>query len=887
MSRFYRTSSATPLDYMYQANIPLMQRVIETNDRYIDQNLAGLDKLDQLSNYDHLIGDEEDAAKISKGYKDKVEELTRAIQSDPANWRKQLDPIRSLSKDLQTNYESGAISKHLFNYQQRKKAFDAVDKQVELYHTSGGEKGVDPTRAAAYKKHWDDQFDKTDYNPQLGTYNTYKGGSVMDNMNIKKVLSEGLDKIKADKSYQYHEDEAGNGWYLNKVTQKIEQITPERVLSIAMGNINPQMKQYLAEDSKVGLIKGVYNENGDFIAPYSYSEVGITPDEQKKIEETQRGIDAIKKPAIKKQLQDALDRQIEMLKARQQFGWNEQSYLAPILRGLVNTYSYKDVESGNDLSNNSKGSTIYNANQAWARQTRSLSQARELANQRERGLNDRLEKNLAFRKWQWENPHEKGGSKTSSKSSGAKKDKGEEEEQIETSVGRMANNSFESWMTTDKTTGKNVPVLSIAGLSNEIDNKKRQLTDIDTRIKEADKILLSGVADSISKNKATVEKNRLTKQRDLVQSDLNDRRNWYKTSVEATLTNHKASGVNLTPEEIKLYKEYEKDKGGSSITKQINAKNEEVTKLIGSRIEVTGTKWDKMSVGERQKVIEYNQKLPDLIKQKKEEAFQLQQKLDKLIDTKAKVDLGRDNFLKELRKDIIDSDAINLGTKDKATVGKQLFSNTTGYELFDGFGNATASVELEGKGISWFAPTEDNFNMSFADGSLKRYIDRYNVGVNVHRIANSTKIGNGNAVAEVTFDDPTGNIKKNKTYYITLTPEMQRDIGNRFKNHANPEVVGIANQFLDDEGNNIRRQLMRPHVNRVIGNSDGEESGQFKIHVKNSKGNTVPLNVTSFTEGGMTHFHITNEKGEELPNIDGTSGFFNGIEDVVRNLKKK
>jgi hypothetical protein len=56
MGRGYRTASASPLDYMYSINTPLMEKAITANDQAITGSLNASDKLSQLANYTYLPG---------------------------------------------------------------------------------------------------------------------------------------------------------------------------------------------------------------------------------------------------------------------------------------------------------------------------------------------------------------------------------------------------------------------------------------------------------------------------------------------------------------------------------------------------------------------------------------------------------------------------------------------------------------------------------------------------------------------------------------------------------------------------------------------------------------------------------------------------------------
>ncbi|TXG81112.1 MAG: hypothetical protein E6R13_06880, partial [Spirochaetes bacterium] len=477
MARFYKTASANPLDYMYRINTPLMERVIAANDEYITQNLKQAATLNDLAaSFPYLQADEGRAKEITQNYSKQIDTIADAIREDPANWRKQLGSIRDVTRSLQQDYKVGEISKIASNYGQYKKVADYIDEQVKEYNKSG--KGISGDRAKAYKEYFLNQFttanpNGTAYNPKTGEYNAIKVFDPMGNIDIRKVLSDELDKLKADKTHYKKSEVTGDEWYFNDKTQTWEGITPEKILGIVTDRLNnPQLMDYLRQDSQIGLINGVYGEDGKFIAPYEYKGVPISPEEQKNIETVKAQIAKTKNNNIKNQLQSQLDNYENQLKGRKQLNWNDQSYLAPIMRGIVNQYSYDQTSQEDVLRNNSKGSTKFVQAQTNARQARMLAQQKALAEMREAGINQRFKDRLDFDKYKWDNPHD---TKTGTGKGGTKKD---EKVPLESSVSRLSTNSFEDWLTTDKNTGEQVKVLSNAGLSSDIDRLRTEQAEL-------------------------------------------------------------------------------------------------------------------------------------------------------------------------------------------------------------------------------------------------------------------------------------------------------------------------------------------------------------------------------------------------------------------------
>lgn len=421
MARFYRTASSNPLDYMYKINAPLMQAVLGAQDQYISENLNQLGQMSQTaSTIPSLTPDNARVEQIMGDYNKQIDEITNAIKSDPANWRKQVDPIRTIGRDLANNYRSGEISKIVGNYNSYKAVSDKIDKQVEEFSKSG--KGISADRARAYKQHFLNEFinanpNGTAFDPKTREYNAIKAFDPMANMDVRKVLSDELDKMKADGTIQVREGLSGNGEYFNKETQKWEGVSPEKILRIASSRLNnPQLMDYLKQDSMVGIVKGVYDtdpnsENyGKFIQPYSYNKVDYSSAEKKLIDDMQKKIEKTTNSNTKQHLEEQLASYRKNLDNRSQVAWNKDSYLAPIMRGVVDEFSYGKTSTENDMTANSSWQTRFSQAQQNARQQRDIAadeatQAR-LFDQQKKLQDDRLqaEKDLKLLEWNNKKP---------------------------------------------------------------------------------------------------------------------------------------------------------------------------------------------------------------------------------------------------------------------------------------------------------------------------------------------------------------------------------------------------------------------------------------------------------------------------------------------------
>lgn len=899
MGRFYKTSSANPLDYMYRINAPLMERVIATNDKYITDNLDHLSKLNTAAEgFNYLVPDEQRAKEITEQYDKQITNVAKAIRENPAQWRQYTDAIRTLSSDLQSNYKTGEISKITGNYNSYKTVSDYIDKQLEQFGKDG--KGISADRAQAYKNHFLKTFIEkdakgTNYDPKTGKYNAISVFNPMSNIDIRKHLGDELDKIKADSKLYKKDAITGDEWYFNKRTEKWEGVTPDRILEIVTDRLtDPQLQNYMQQESKVGLMKGIYDDDGKMIAPYNYRGVDIAPQEKKTIDAIKSQIAKTKDNNIKQQLQSQLDIYEKGLRSRKVLDWNEQSSLSPVIRGLVNQYAYNKSEQFDELRNNSKGSTKYIQGQTNQRQANLFQHQKDMAKAKEDAANQRFKEKMEWEKYKWDNPHEKKTS-TGTGTTPKKSDTSVITPPVESTVSRLNTNSFEDWTTTDPQTGQEVKVLSNAGLSADISRLKDEEKSASNRLNE----IYSSMKSIIGNRKLTdltppelnqisilnVEKNQIKQNLPKIQSDLNARRKWYQGSVDAVLSNNPnakkdaASGTvaaDLTQDEVSLYKEFESDRAGEKMRQDIINLEKKFPKISdpteGAHARATsgGTMIDSPQV-----------------KAAKD-------KLQNYLQVKKKVDERRDNFLAQIRYTPIDTDAIQLSKDDSKVISDMVFANLQGVKLFDNTGNkATKLGDLEGKGINWPWKDSDDYRMSFVDdkNNLLNYISRENVTTHIEQVGNTTKIGSGNALLKVRFSDPNGQIPET-SFYLEVTPELQKQIGTKMSQSKNPEVQKIASSLLDDEGNEIRRQLINPSMQRVAGQSEGTDPVTTIVYIRNGA-SKIPLQVTRLSgSDGNTHLNITatTADGQQIPlpgTQSGVPGWFNGIDDFIEYVKTK
>jgi len=890
MARFYKTASATPLDYMYKLNVPLMERVIKANDTFVNQRLATTEQQRVLgTTFAHDIDDEQDAKRIADQYSTKADDIVKAMLVDPANWRKQQEPIRALSRDIQTDYKTGEISKIIQTHGEFKAVNDAIDEQVKEYAKTG--KGLDPNEARAYKGYMRDKYREkaaargrvgTGYDPATGEYTGTAGAlfTPMAKIDIRGEISKELEKIKADSKKYKRSAVTGEEFYFDDKTEKWKGVTPERLLAIAAGRLtDPLYQNYMRERQTVGLMQGVFDEQGNYIAPYSYGAVDVSPTEKKNIDNLKGMIAKEKKPAIKAELQTKLDQYEADLKERTKVNWNEKSSLAPMVQSLLGQYSWSETEDLQELRNNAAGSTKYLEYGRNKRFGAGLQNAMDIAKlniaAREKIHNDNLELN-------WSREVRLGGTRP------------EVALPDQSSVSRLATGSFAEKKTTDRKTGLQVDAFSNAGLSSDIMNKKDQIAGINKELKDiqAQEAMLLGnrreadlnVNERNTYNNLKLRKQDLQQQLPTIQSDLDRTRQWYGRTTEPVLANNEKTMVTgdkpLTQREIDIYKKYENDRDAIALSESLAGTAQDSPFASGGAYANKMTKWfaDWQKIG-----------TPEHRKKKDE--------LTEYMAVKNKVDKRRDNVMNDMKYQVIDTPSILLSKEDSKAIGSIVFANTQGMKLFTNRGINPGGAELKGKNGTYNV-TLDNVGGK----NLQQYIVDENVETKFEMVGNTTNIGTGGAMVKVTFKDPNGKLNTSP-YYIELTPEVQKIVGQRMMMDKSPDVREIAGSLMDDESNDIRRQLMIPSMQKTLETTGTKDSNTYGISIKNGDRN-IPLTITSYRgEDGQEHIIARRTLGGELIALgdpakgqlrdrdampkSGIPGVFNGKEDLIEYLKQQ
>jgi len=858
MARFYKTASATPLDYMYKLNVPLMERTIKANDAFVNQNLAASAQLETLgTTFPYGIDDEQRAKEIAAGYSGKANAIVDAIRADPVNWRKQRDPIRGLSRELQADFKTGEISKIGQTQAEFKKAFDAIDEMGKEYAKSG--KGLAANEVMAFKS---DMLKKyraaaaargkvgTGYDPTTGEYTSTAGSlyTPMANIDIRKAIGDEMAKIKADANKYRKDLVTGQEWYFDEQQRSWKGVTPERLLTIAAARLqDPQYQSYLKQRQDVGLMQNVFDEEGKFIAPYSYGDVKVSAKEQQNIEAMKGAMAKEKRPAQKAALKAQLEQYESDLKERSQVNWSDKSSLTPMIQGLIAQHAWKETDDFDKLRANPAGAAKMNEAGRNRRQGLQIASNERIAAGREGGLAARHADKM---KLDWATHVRLGGVMPDTPLE-------------DSSTTRIATNSFRGIKTTDKNTGGEVDKFSVAGMSSDIDKHKKEITDMSNALKTIDyqqKSLLGNrrkadllPAELATYNTLEVQKQQLQREIPKVQGQLDTERGYYKDVDEKVLANDPLSMTQgdkpLTPRQIEIYNEF---KGNTKLQEfALTLKSEGAFSGASS---YPGAYMNPAGQSTAERLMTGS---PEMLANK--------EKYSEILQVINEVNKRRDNVFNTIKSQTISSNAVNLGREDSRIIGSAIFNNPQGISITDNRGLPTDIDEMEGKGVSWFKGKKDNYNMTLKEGggtNLIKYLnDHPDVTYTARAVGTTTGIGKGGAVVEMTFNDPNGEIPKSP-FYFELSPEVQQTVSNRLVHNKDLNVQQIGKNLGDAEANDIRRQLAIPNIYREAG-SEGLNDGithRITIH----EGQTdIPLQVTRYTHNGEEFLNI------QMTTVDG------------------
>lgn len=133
MARYYRTSSANPMDYMYNLPTEMMGTVLQNEDFQINNIVNTADLIgSSVLKVPHLTQDKDLLEERQKYYQDKTDGITKSIlESGPGSWKKYQGTIKEMGRELQQDMTTGNLSKIQSSYNTLQEYQKRYEKALE------------------------------------------------------------------------------------------------------------------------------------------------------------------------------------------------------------------------------------------------------------------------------------------------------------------------------------------------------------------------------------------------------------------------------------------------------------------------------------------------------------------------------------------------------------------------------------------------------------------------------------------------------------------------------------------------------------------------------------------------------------------------------------
>jgi hypothetical protein len=253
MARFFKTSSAAPIDYMYKLPTEFMVNVQQNTESQIDNVYNSLDLIKDTANINTLTADSEQAKSIIDTFNQDIDSLTSRLQKNALDYKKLQPNIRDLSRKLQTEFKNGDLGRIQSNYL----AAQNYDKEVEAMVKAGK---LTPQEGLAFRSHAYSNY--KGYKNSDGSINTFSGETPMDAIDFNKWADEQLKNLVASGQITWN---TKAGQYMVKNEQGQEYKDPNKIFEIlsnaAMGDT--RLLSYINQRQRMGILNGVINDKGD------------------------------------------------------------------------------------------------------------------------------------------------------------------------------------------------------------------------------------------------------------------------------------------------------------------------------------------------------------------------------------------------------------------------------------------------------------------------------------------------------------------------------------------------------------------------------------------------------------------------------------------------
>lgn len=257
MGSLYKTSAISPQDYMYQLPAEMMLKVLDFNEGQTDDIYNKSDLFNKsLLSIKSILPDSEDVSRIQKDYGAKIDGITKQLSQDATQWRKYRQPLQDLGREIQQDFTTGEVS-------QIQKNYELVQEYDKTLAEAVKNKSISPMTARVYKAKALSDFSKTSYDKVTNSGKTFNGLTPMADIDLNERMGKYVDKALADENITFNS--TVGKWFITDSKNGTKELSEEKLLSAILPKLmgDQELLGYLNERSQVGLMNGVFNEEGN------------------------------------------------------------------------------------------------------------------------------------------------------------------------------------------------------------------------------------------------------------------------------------------------------------------------------------------------------------------------------------------------------------------------------------------------------------------------------------------------------------------------------------------------------------------------------------------------------------------------------------------------
>lgn len=249
MGRFYSTTSFQPVDFIYQLPAKMMaetMQAVETRNDELNNSLNLLD--DSLAKIQYLEPDKQRVKQIVNEYQNKINSLVENISSNPTEWRKYSSDVKNLGKELANNYTKGELAAIQGNYS----AYQNWLKEDNERFKKGD---ITSEWLSSAKNKYLSEFNGTNYDNNLGAYNSIKTEALAKHVDLNKKFDDYLKDVKAN-STDVKNTTIGTQWLI-KTENGNEWVDEARLAQIAANKLSAddETKAFIRQGANLGIFK--------------------------------------------------------------------------------------------------------------------------------------------------------------------------------------------------------------------------------------------------------------------------------------------------------------------------------------------------------------------------------------------------------------------------------------------------------------------------------------------------------------------------------------------------------------------------------------------------------------------------------------------------------